>query len=717
MQMPPESKSPVAVPWAQNLPIALRLGIALGLLLALLGGVIAFSLGQSKWVANTSRQLAEVGLHQVTLARKAQTEALLGAGYLHSLFLLERQDQRIPVYTLMDQCTAARNEALDALAAGALDPEAAQKMAKITSTRQRFMEAFQATVEAVEIDMESARPLMVEQTLPALRNMLNALDEMAAFETQRANARLAEIETLQQVSRHRILGLGAAAVLVALTSATLIARSVARPLAQTARLARDIANGKMDSALPPAGRDEVGSLVRVIDHMRSSLIEREARIAELAFRDGLTGLANRTLFSERLGQAIASAGRTGHPLSVLLLDLDRFKEVNDVLGHDVGDQLLVQVAARLTAELERSSDTVARLGGDEFAVLLPTQDGDQTQEVARRLLAALEKPLNLGGQNVDLGGSIGIASFPRDAIEAAALMARADIAMYVAKHGRSGYARFVPDMEHSSEHALGLLSDLRRAVEENQLTLVFQPKIRIDTGSCEAAEALVRWRHPVRGVVSPAEFIPFAERTGFIRSITTWVLRQALQQLAQWQQQGLTLSLSVNVSTRDLAQQDLSELVRKELQDAQVNPTCLCLEVTEGAIMEDPARALSALQTLHAMGVRLSIDDFGTGYSSLAYLKKLPMDELKIDRSFVMDLDRDADDKAIVRATVELAHNMGLRVVAEGVETQTVLRQLQESGCDEAQGFFVSRPLPAADFFAWVERKREATAGTALNIS
>ncbi|HYB51789.1 MAG TPA: EAL domain-containing protein [Burkholderiaceae bacterium] len=703
----PSRETPVR---AQNLPIALRLGLALGLLLALLGGVIVFSWRQSEWVGNTSRQLAEVGLHQVTLVRKAQTEALLGAGYLHTLFLLDRQEQRVPVYFLMDQCTAARNEALDALAAGALDPEAAQRMAKITATRQRFMEAFQATVEAVEIDLDSARPLMVEQTLPALRDMLNALDDMATFETQRANARLAEIETLQRLSRNRILGLGVVAVLVALLSAALITRSVARPLAQTARLAREIANGKMDSPLPPAGRDEVGFLVRAIEHMRRSLIEREARIAELAFRDGLTGLANRTLFNERLAQAVASAGRTGHPLSVLLLDLDRFKEVNDALGHHVGDQLLVQVAARISAELARSSDTVARLGGDEFAVLLPTQDASGAQEVARRLLAALEKPLVLSGQNVDLGGSLGIASFPADAAEAAALMARADIAMYVAKHGRSGYARFVPDMEHSSEHALGLLSDLRRAVEENQLTLVFQPKVHIDSGLCQSAEALIRWRHPTRGVVSPAEFIPFAERTGFIRSITVWVLQAALRQLTLWQHEGLSVSLSVNVSTRDLVQQDLPALVRGQLQDAGVAPQRLCLEITEGAIMEDPNRALTALQALHGMGVRLSIDDFGTGYSSLAYLKKLPMDELKIDRSFVRDLDSDPDDAAIVRSTVDLAHNMGLRVVAEGVETSSVLHQLRTIGVDEVQGYYFGQPLAAAEFAAWLRGHREAVA-------
>ncbi|HEX4599378.1 MAG TPA: EAL domain-containing protein, partial [Burkholderiaceae bacterium] len=587
----------------------------------------------------------------------------------------------------MDRSRAARDQAMDAIAAAALDPEAAQTMARVTTTRQRFEEAFQETVEAVEIDLMGARPLMVNRTLPALRNMLDALDVMAAFESRRANARLAEIEALQRESQRRILGLGVVAVLVALVSAFLMARSVARPLAQTARLARDIAGGKMDSPLPPAGRDEVGFLVRAIDHMRVSLMERETRITELAFRDGLTGLANRTLFNERLGQSIAHAGRAGHPLSVLLLDLDRFKQVNDVLGHDVGDQLLVQVAARLSGVFERSSDTVARLGGDEFAVLLPTQDGEEAQAIARKLLATLEPPLALNGQTVDLGGSIGIASFPRDAIDAPALMARADIAMYVAKHARSGHACFIPEMERSSAQALGLLSDLRRAVEQDQLMLVFQPKVVIGTGLCHAAEALVRWRHPDRGQVSPAEFIPFAEQTGFVRSITAWVIRRALKQLTQWQEQGLTLSLSVNVSTRDLTQQDLPTLVGEQLQCTGVAPGRLCLEITEGAIMEDPVRALSALQVLHAMGVRLSIDDFGTGYSSLAYLKKLPVDELKIDRSFITDLDTDTDDGAIVGSTIDMAHNLGLRVVAEGVESAPVLHRLEAFGCDEAQGY------------------------------
>ncbi|HEV8690279.1 MAG TPA: EAL domain-containing protein [Ideonella sp.] len=688
--------------WAQNLPIALRLSLALGLLLALLGGVIVLALRQSEWVGASSRQLAESGLRQVTLARQAQTEALLGAGHLHTLFLLDRQEQRIPIYTLIDRCTAVRNAALDALAAGVRDAEARKTMASVTLARQGFVDAFQDTVDMVEMDLPAARPLMVERTLPALREMLAALDAMAEFETARAHARLSDIETLQSDSRRRILELGALAVLAALVSAVLITRSVALPLRQAAQLAREIALGRMEGVLPPAGRDEVGSLVRALDHMRGSLAEREARIGELAFRDPLTGLANRTLFTERLTQATAGARRTGQALSVLLLDLDRFKDVNDVLGHDLGDQLLVKVARRLSEKFVRSSDTVARLGGDEFALLLATQGCEQAQAAAREVMKVLEEPLALGGQTVDVRGSVGIACFPQDGADAAALMARADIAMYVAKHARTGYACFAPEMERSSEHGLGLLSDLRRAIDEDQFALVFQPKLALGDGRCHSAEALLRWRHPQRGNVSPADFIPFAEHTGFIRSITQWVVRRAVRQLAQWHAQGVVISLNINVSARDLTQQDLPALVREQLAACGVPARHLCLEVTEGAIMEDPARALAALQALKDLGVRWSIDDFGTGYSSLAYLKKLPVDELKIDRSFVINLDRDEDDARIVRATIDLAHNMGLRVVAEGVESDAVLQRLWSLGCDEAQGYFIGHPLPADEFVRWM---------------
>ena len=676
------------------------------LLLTILGSVIGFSLHQSQLVGNASHQLAEAGLKEVTLARTAQTQALLAAGYLHSLFLLDHQADRVPIYTAMDACTAARNAAMNALLTQTRDPEATPLVERVEITRKRFSEVFQSTVEAVEIDIDGARPLMVQGTLPALREMLSALENLAAFETNHANRQLAQIDEMQTASRRHMLLLGAAAVLLALLSAVVITRSIAKPLAAAARVANDIANGQMDTALPRAGRDEVGQLVRALETMRCNLADRESRIVNLAFRDTLTGLANRTLFQERLGQAIASANRANHPLSLLILDLDRFKEVNDVLGHHVGDQVLVEVAGRLRPVLTRISDTLARLGGDEFGVLLPTQSGDDAQLLAQKLLESLETPLVLDGQSVDISGSIGIATFPEDGLYGAELMARADTAMYVSKQERTGYARFTKPMECSADRGLGLLGDLRRAIVDNEFRLMFQPKVAARSGECRAAEALIRWRHPIRGDVSPMDFIPFAERTGFIRSITSWVLNQAIETLADWRKRGIIVSLSVNVSTRDLVHPDLVPLVRERLQCTQVPAGQLCLEVTEGAIMEDPARGLHTLQALNAMGVTLSIDDFGTGYSSMAYLKNLPMHELKIDRSFVHNMNEDPDNAAIVRATIDLAHTLGMTVVAEGVETEEVRQLLAALGCEAIQGYLISRPLSADQFLAWIDGRQ-----------
>jgi diguanylate cyclase (GGDEF)-like protein len=703
---------------ATQLPIAYRLGAAFLLLLGLLGAIIGLGLNQIELIGKSGRQIAQSSLRQVLLARRAQQAAQAGAEHLYSLFLLDERAQRVPVYASIDADVAARNAALTQLltrahgAAGAAD---AAVVARVQAADAVFRSAFANTVDAVETDRDLARPIMVGRTMPALQAVLGALDDLVRLEERSAGETIAGSEALEHESRQRIVLLGIVAALVALLSGVLITRSIARPLAQTAQLAHDIAAGTLDGPVPSAGNDEVGALVRALDRMRTRIVEREARIADLAYRDGLTGLANRTLFNDRMAQAVATADRTGQPLSVLVLDLDRFKSVNDVLGHTIGDEVLIQVARRLQEEFRRASDTVARIGGDEFAILLPVQNQQEAKAAAARLLRVLEAPVVLDDQSIDVGGSIGIAAFPDDGLTPSELMAHADTAMYVAKQAGSGYAIFDPSMERNPEFGLSLLGDLRCALDEGQLHLAYQPKIVLPERIGISAEVLLRWTHPRRGNVPPDQFIPFAEKTGFIKHLTRWVIAQALRQQAEWRAAGLEIALSINISPRDLsAEQDLAGFVRENLQATGVDPQQICLEVTETAIMSDPSHALASLQALHDMGVRLSIDDYGIGQTSLAYLKDLPVDELKIDRTFVRNLDSDEGDATIVRSTIDLAHNMGLTVVAEGVETESVAGQLCLLGCDEAQGYLFSRPLVADDFRQWAAESAAGAARTTV---
>ena len=400
---------------ARSAPIAVRLALAFGLLLALLAGVVALVLKQAELVGESSRVVAESSLRQVLLARQAEKAAQAGAQHLHTLFLLEARSDRVPVYKQIDTEFAEQKTALSQLLADAHAVEDAVVVERLIAARGRFEAAFQHTVEEVELDLNAARPIMIKETLPALNDMLDALDALVAVKSAQANATISSIRMQQARSREYVLELSGLAVIVALICAVMITRSITRPLALTVALAREIADGKLDSPMPEAGRDEVGRLITALGEMRDSLAQREARIVDLAFRDPLTGLANRTLFNDRLDQAVGVATRTGHAMSVLLIDLDRFKNVNDVLGHPVGDELLNQVAGRLTRELRRSTDTVARIGGDEFAVLLPAQGREGAALLARQLLVALEQPVTIEGQTVDVSGSIGIARSPRTA--------------------------------------------------------------------------------------------------------------------------------------------------------------------------------------------------------------------------------------------------------------------------------------------------------------
>ncbi len=502
--------------------------------------------------------------------------------------------------------------------------------------------------------------------------------------------------------RQQLLTVSAFAFVLAFASSLLIARGIAKPMQRLAAFARRIASGEYDGPLDIRQNDEIGELALAFDNMRERITDRERRILDLAYRDALTGLPNRVLFSDRLQQAIATSRRLQRPLTVVMMDLDRFKYVNDSLGHHGGDLLLVEVGKRLQEVIRRQSDTIARMGGDEFAVLLPTEDARDVMGVIRKLQTCLERPIPIDGHLVDTSASFGIATYPEHGDDMVTLLRHADSAMYLAKRANTGHAIYDPRFDRDSLERLSLMTELRQAVEHDELVLYYQPKIDLVSPGALHLECLVRWIHATRGFVAPDQFIPFAEQTGYISVITEWVLRHALVQLKLWRDAGLAVDVSVNISTRDLMNPNFPGLVARLLDLHRCEAGWIVLEITETSLLDDPGHAQQNVDRLHAQGCRISIDDFGTGYSSLAYLRRLKVDELKIDKSFVMGMALDPSDATIIRSTIDLGHNMGLNVVAEGVETEASLLQLRAMGCDLAQGYLMSRPLPADQVTRWM---------------
>lgn len=502
-----------------------------------------------------------------------------------------------------------------------------------------------------------------------------------------------------------------AGVLLFAVGTGLVAQRLATPLRSLLAATQRLSRGEYGVPLEHTRRtDEIGNLARSFDHMRVDIGAQQTEIRRLAYWDRLTGLPNRERFREAVAQAIASAASAGstaaaQPLAVLTLDLDRFKHVNDVLGYAFGDRLLQAVAGRLTELLPSADDMVARMGGNEFAILLQRADAVAAHGTAQHITQSFEVPLAFDDQTVDLSAGIGFACWPADAADADTLLSRSEIAMYAAKRKLSGALQYDASFDLASSQTLSLLTELRHAVEHNELRLYLQPKVPLHGQASLAAEALVRWQHPQRGLVPPMEFIPFAEQTGFVRQLTLWMFEQVARLLSDPRTVGMPLRVSVNLSTRDLLDPELSDRLADILARYRVPASAFCLEITESAIMDDPQRAEAMLNRLSEQGFKLSIDDFGTGYSSLAYLKRLPVDELKIDKSFVMGMEVGEDDVMIVRSTIDLAHNLGLTVVAEGVETAEIMEHLRALACDEAQGYHITRPLPVDDFLAWHVRQ------------
>jgi diguanylate cyclase (GGDEF)-like protein/PAS domain S-box-containing protein len=486
-----------------------------------------------------------------------------------------------------------------------------------------------------------------------------------------------------------------------------IARYLQTGDARILGVSRELVGQRQDGSVFPM---ELAISEMVMDDSRyfigimRDITERMEHIAQLkhqALHDALTGLPNRTLLADRLDQAIRTANRERKQLALVIMDLDHFKEINDSLGHENGDRVLQDVAHRMKKVL-RSSDTVARLGGDEFAVLLPSTDVERASQLCAKLLYVLEQPFELDGHTFLMAASIGISLFPDHGSDVNSLMRRADVAMYVAKRSRRGYAVYESTQDQHSLYSLSLMSDLRAAIENDQLVLCYQPVINLQTHRVSGIEALARWHHPKHGLLYPDEFIPLAEQTGLIRTLTLWVLKHATEQSREWSKAGIELRVAVNLSVRNLHDPHFPDQVADIIANGGVQLSRLRLEITETAIMSDPARALQILNHMGAMGVKISIDDYGTGYSSLSYLKQLPVDELKIDKSFVMGIIEDDNDAVIVRSTIDLAHNIGLKVVAEGVENQVVYNLLSGLHCDAAQGYYMGEAMSAAELIKWL---------------
>ncbi|MDP1644030.1 MAG: EAL domain-containing protein [Thiobacillus sp.] len=638
--------------------MGVRIGIGFIVVLALMVALSAIGL---RYVAEANQRLkdiAQINNVKTELATEMHSALRERALSMHALpILADPFDKDAEIQRFNSQGTLYIL-ARDRLERMPLSPEENEILAHILELTSEAQPEVQAVVDMSTFinDQTAIFDQIRSVAMPRQRAIAEQVSALLDLQRQQTATAVRNAEISYARVRNLMLGLGTAALLMGITIAGFVSRRATHQARQ---------------------------------------------LASQAMYDPLTGLANRSLLHDRLEHEIEVSRRAHTSFGVALMDLDRFKEVNDTLGHNVGDELLREVGRRLK-ETVRAEDTVARLGGDEYVVLIHGLDPEGVPAIANKVLATLDKPFHWQNQSIDIGASLGVSLYPSQCSDASGLIRCADIAMYVAKRAGKGYALYAPDQERTSRSDLSLKSELREAIQSDQLSLYYQPQIDHRSRRVVGLEALVRWNHPQRGFLGPDNFIPLAEDAGLIGPLTHWVLRTALTQLVALHRQGHVLTMAVNLSARNLHDMELPTSILALLAESGVAPEHLILEITESAVMANPSDGLTILTELDRMGVTLAIDDFGTGYSSLAYLKRLPVDELKIDKSFVMDMEENENDAVIVRSTIDLAHNLGLKVTAEGVETQDAWNILEILGCDCSQGYFMGRPMPVEKLEAWL---------------
>jgi len=508
----------------------------------------------------------------------------------------------------------------------------------------------------------------------------------------------ADLDQLQQAeagARTLVIFLAVSALVAGALLAWFMTRSIVVPVGEAVNVAEAIAQGNLQQDVPEGKGDEVGQLLGSLRVMRDSIFSREEKILKLAYEDTLTGLPNRTRFLE-----VFAALPSGAKGAIAVLDIDRFAMINNALGHAIGDRLLQEIGSRLAKTVVRPY-VVVRLWGDQFAFMLEGADKDHAMVFVEGVHRALIDPIVLDGQRLDVGGCLGIVLYPEDGDDAQTLLRRAEMAMRAAKRRHSSFA-FCSEVGGDPTHEqLSLIGEMREALERREFIVHYQPKFNLLKNRMTSAEALLRWKHPTKGMISPMRFIPFAEQTGFIREITPWLIEHVIGHAADWRRNGMSVVPSINLSAHDLLNPNLVGYVNGLLEKHGLPTDSICLEITESALMDDPDLALKHLNELSALGVKLSIDDYGSGQASLGYIKTLPVNELKIDRVFVMDVSTSHKNAAIVRSTIVLCHELNLTVVAEGAESQEELAWLKQSGCDMVQGYVMAKPMPLDVFLEW----------------
>lgn len=683
--------------------IRARLLLSFLVLLGLLFAVAALSLQRLEGLTTKTQEIVDYQVRRVFLAQRFNQHAQAAAINLLNLLQTAERDNRVPLYAAMDEEIAAADQAVSDLGNTMLAPDLQADIERVAEVRGRYGNLLQDTVELIEIEgHRQARQHFENRTQRVLNTLLF---ETRALERHLQQVMQTELEQLKQAAasaRQRVILLALSALVIGTLLAWYIARGIVLPVQIAVAVAQAIAHGDYLKKVPVGKRDEIGALLGALTTMRDNIASREERILRLAYVDTLTGLHNRTRFLELLG-ALAS-GSTG---ALVILDIDRFAPINNALGHAVGDSLLCEIAVRLKQTMGPAS-TVARLWGDEYALLLEGADKTLATTTVGQIRQALRTPVIINGQRLDIDASFGIVLYPQHGTNAFTLLRRAEMSMVVAKRRHDSIA-YGSELEDEPAHEqLSLIGEMREALTRGEFVVYYQPKLNLVRNQVTGVEALIRWRHPDKGMIPPLGFIPFAEQTGFIREITPWVLQQVVNHAAQWQHEGLAIVASVNLSTRDLLTHDLVTQIQDLLARCSVPPHQLCLEITESALMDEPELALKHLSELSAHGLRLSIDDYGSGQASLAYVKTLPVNELKIDRVFVTAVDTTPTNAAIVRSTILLCRELGLTVVAEGAETPEELAWLKDNGCDLAQGYVVAKPMPFEELLPWVQNFNRA---------